>query len=341
MTITTADRSARAEHATASLMLVLASALWGFSFPVMRALGLAQGARLAGADSWFVSAWSLALRFLIAAAILACWYRGALRGLRAPELAQALGLGLSTAAGMLLQMDGLSYTSASTSAFITASYCVFVPVVIALQDRRMPRWPALFACVLVMAGIGVLAHLDPSDLRLGRGELETLLGSLSFTVQIIWAGRPAYAANRAGPVCALAYALAGACFLPVALATMPRAGALIDAYAAPADLACLAVLTIFPTLIATGLMFAYQRRISAVTATVIYCTEPVFASLYAFVLPGLLSRWLGVTYGDEHVTGALLIGGTLVIAANLVVQLERPREAGKPGTARAEGDAAR
>ena len=115
----------------AILALIVASACWGLSFPIMHALSVAQSNLLPGVSSWFISSWCLTLRFLIAALLVGTWYlwRGQLRGWTRLEIAQAVGLGIFTACGMLLQMDGLSYTSASSSAFITQSYCFFLHII--------------------------------------------------------------------------------------------------------------------------------------------------------------------------------------------------------------------
>jgi hypothetical protein len=39
---------------------------------------------------------------------------------------------------MLLQTDGLRFTAASTSAFLTQFYAILIPVYVALRSRRNP-----------------------------------------------------------------------------------------------------------------------------------------------------------------------------------------------------------
>ena len=238
------------------------------------------------------------------------------------EVSQAVGLGAFTAIGMLLQMDGLSYTSASVSAFITQGYCFFIPVFFALRDRRLPRWPAALGCTLVLIGVGKLSGVDLQNMALGRGEYETLAAALFFTAQILWVERPQYASNHMGRVCALAFTITGACLIPIVAVTAPSASALTIAYSSGPLLLCLAILTIICTLTGMILQFTFQRGVGAVGAAVIYCTEPLFASGLAFVLPVLLSGLLGISYANEQMTTNLLIGGLLVIAANLIVQIK-------------------
>lgn len=322
--------SAAPSRSTAILALLGACVCWGLSFPLARAINLDQAEQFPTAGSLFISAWCLALRFLVAGLLVACWcaWRGELRGWTRPELVQAIGLGVFTAAGMLLQMDGGAYIDASASAFITQGYCVFLPLFFALRDRRLPSWPVALGCTLVLIGVGVLAGVDLRAFSLGRGELETLAAALCFTAQILWVERPAFAGNHMGRVSMLAFLITGLLYLPIVAATMPSAHALIDAYASWPAFAILAVLTVVCTLGGMVLMFTYQRGIDAVAAAVIYCTEPLFASAFAFVLPGVLAAGLGIAYANEHLTVNLLIGGALVIAANLIVQLKRPPRPG-------------
>jgi drug/metabolite transporter (DMT)-like permease len=308
----------------AILALIGASACWGLSFPIMHALSVAQSNLLPGVSSWFITSWCLTLRFLIAALLVGTWYlwRGQLRGWTRLEIAQAVGLGIFTACGMLLQMDGLSYTSASSSAFITQSYCFFLPVFVALRDRRLPCWPLALGCVLVVIGIGILSGVDVRNMVLGRGEWETLAAAVFFSAQILWTERPHYASNHVGRVSALAFTITGALLIPIVASTAPSASALIEVYSSGPLLSCLAMLTLMCTLTGMVLMFTFQRHVGALGAAVIYCTEPLFASGLAFVLPVLLSGLLGISYANEHMTTSLLIGGLLVIAANLIVQIK-------------------
>ena len=65
--------------------------------------------------------------------------------------------------GMIFQNDGLQYTSASTSAFLTQIYAILIPLWLALRRRRLPPAVVWVSCVLVLAGVA-----DPRAVRLGR-----------------------------------------------------------------------------------------------------------------------------------------------------------------------------
>jgi drug/metabolite transporter (DMT)-like permease len=72
------------------------------------------------------------------------------------------------------------------------------------------------------------------------------------------------------------------------------------------------------------LMNHWQPRVSAVEAGMIYTTEPVFTAFYALFLPLWISRVAGMDYANESLTVSLLVGGALIIAANMLMQLVRP-----------------
>ena len=140
-----------------------------------------------------------------------------------------------------------------------------------------------------------------------------------FTAQIIWLERPVFAANDAFRMSTIAFAVCSLIFVPVSLLSAPTTGHLLSIYGSPPLVGALLGLALICTFCGMLLMFAWQRHVGAVAAALIYCSEPIFASLLAFVLPAMLSVWLGISYANEHFTSNLLIGGALILAANLVV----------------------
>ena len=166
-------------RARAILMLLLANLLWGLSFPLVKATGLLQAELLPGAGPWFLAVCTVAPRFLLATLVLLAFRPGVLRGATAAEWRQGLILGLSGAAGMLLQTDALQYTAASTSAFLTQFYALLIPAWLAWRVRRLPAPPVWLACGLVLAGVAVLSGFHPFPpgavpLGFARGEADTL-----------------------------------------------------------------------------------------------------------------------------------------------------------------------
>jgi drug/metabolite transporter (DMT)-like permease len=231
--------------------------------------------------------------------------------------------------GLLLQVDGLQFTSASVSAFLTQFYAVMIPVVIALRLRRAPPVRVWVCVALVAAGVAILGRFDFRTLSLGRGEVETLAGSVFFMLQIFVLADPRYAGNRALPVSAVMFATVGGGFAVFALATAPTPAACLVPWTSGPWLVFTALLTVFCTLGAFLLMVRWQPKITATEAGLIYCFEPVFASVMALFLPALFSRWLGFGYPNETLTWQLLAGGGLITLANVLLQFRPPAKAGR------------
>ena len=305
--------------------LFFATTLWGISFPMAKALAMAQRQLVPGADSWFLAASALVFRFGVAAVILAVFSGRTLGTLKRREMSQGIGLGAFGAIGMLLQLDGLSYTSASTSAFLTSCYCVIIPVIVGIQRRKLPPVTVIVCCGLVVIGMGLLARVDWQTLRLGRGELETLLCSVFFAAQIFWLERPIFAGNRTSHATLVMFVTMALTALPVlALTAHSVRDVLATVAGSRSILMFLVALTLICTLAAFLLMNHWQRYLEATEAGLIYCAEPVFASVLALFLPAWLAAASGILYADEALSVRLLIGGGLITIANICIQL-RPR----------------
>jgi drug/metabolite transporter (DMT)-like permease len=306
-------------------MLVLAALCWALSFPVMKALALEQQKLLPDAGSWFFTALGVMIRFGAAGLLMLPWLFRAGGKISRREIEQGLLLAAFGAGGILFQMDGLAYTAASTSAFLTQGYTVFIPLWLMVTTRRWPSVKVVLSVALVLAGVAVLANLNLRALKIGRGEMETIIATLFFTAQILALEHPRYSANRPVPFSIVMFLAMAAFSAPLVWATAPHAAACLQAYASPAACAFMVSLVLVCTLGGYLLMNRWQRRVGATEAGLIYCLEPLCASALALFLPAWLSAWANLDYPNERLTARLLIGGALVTAANLLLQ-SRGRE---------------
>ncbi len=317
--------------AKAAAILLMATVFWATSFIFMKTLGQCQQRLVPSAGTWYISALSLLVRFGVSSLVLAVWQARRWRTFTRLELWHGVGLGVFCALGIVFQMDGVMHTAASTSAFLTQCYCIFIPVVVALHKRKWPTSILAVCCILVMAGVAILGNINWRELRLGRGEAESILASFIFTAQILWLERPIFARNNTDSVTLIMFVVVTLVILPVVLATGhgPREWVLV--YSTPATLGIIALLTIACTLATYGLMNKWQAHISASHASLIYCTESLFTSVFALFLPGWLSKLAHVDYPNEHITWRLVVGGGLILAANLVILWEAKRLEKKVG----------
>ena len=150
------------------LALLLTTFIWGATFPATKA-ALEQIPPLS----------FLFLRFFIGTLLILLWFGVSRRRLH-HDRAVLAAAALSTVflfLGYLLQTVGLSYTTASNSAFLTALYVVFVPLILLRVDRR-----AVLATVVAVVGLWLLVKPNTS---MSRGDLMTLGCAVAFAGHII------------------------------------------------------------------------------------------------------------------------------------------------------------
>lgn len=165
----------KTSKAKGSVFIISAAFLWGSSFIVTK-----------GATGALPTVLLVAIRFL-AGGIFAALLCLKQHKETTPEmvLASAL-LGLMFSCGTLLQTEGMRYTSAGKSAFLTAAYCMLMPF---LEWKLMGNRPSLkniLSGIICIAGIGLVALSD--SLTVGKGELITLAGSVCFALNIALSG---------------------------------------------------------------------------------------------------------------------------------------------------------
>lgn len=303
--------------------LIIACALWGLSFPLMKVLHVEQAARLPGVSSLFFASWLQVARFGLGAAILVPFLVGRKLPTRR-EVRQGLVLAFWGGGAMWLQADALAYTEASTSAFLTGAYCIFLPLWTCLRLKQPPGARVVVATLMVLVGGAILSGQRPGHLRLERGEIETLCAALLFSFQILALENPRYEGNRGLSVSIVMFLGIAILFIPVTLVAAPRLADCLTPGASVRAFALIGCLTLFCSVGAYLLMNHWQPRVSATEAGLIYTAEPVFTAIYVLFLPAMLGDFIGGSYPNEILSGQLLVGGSLILAANVLMQWKRP-----------------
>lgn len=278
------------------LVIVLTTIIWGASYVVIR------GALDAAAPGWV-----LALRFGIAAVVLAVAFRRQLReSLDGSHLLCGVIIGASGAAAYLAQNIGLTMTTVGRNAFLTAVYCVMVPFLSAALAHRAPRASDVVGAILALAGVG-LVSLSAADAQpgLSSGDWLTLLSAVLFAINIISIERFAHAHDPATLVVvqlvvmallSLAWALV---MEPVpAFGSLPRSFWLEIAY-----------VSLLSTAFACVVQNFAQVHVEAARASLLYSLESVFGVVFSVIIL------------HEELTLQLVLGFVLIFAAILVSEL--------------------
>jgi drug/metabolite transporter (DMT)-like permease len=277
----------------AVLSLVIVTAIWGSTFVLIKDLV----ATLPVTDF-------LAVRFIVAAAVLVVAFWRQVRRLSREEMLRGGALGVVYGLAQILQTAGLDRSSAAVSGFVTGMYVVLTPILAALLLRQRTSRSVWLAVALSTVGLALLAL---RGLSVGSGELLVLGSAALYAVHIVGLARwsvpgdalalSAVQMVTIAVVCSLG-AIPGGVVLPDGVGQW--SGVLYTALAAGA--------------LALVLQTWAQGHLSAARAAVIMTMEPVFAALFA------------VLVGGEHVTVRMLAGGTLVLAAMYLVELAPGRE---------------
>ncbi|MFC6153312.1 DMT family transporter [Nocardioides yefusunii] len=279
----------------ATVALVLVTASWGSTFFLIKDLL----DRVPALDF-------LAVRFLLAGLVLLAVFPKAVGRMTRSTRRQAVVLGALYGFAQMLQTMGLANTSASVSGFITGMYVVFTPLLAAwlLRDRiSTTTWAAV---VLATVGLGVLTLQGVS---LGTGEAITLVASVLFAAHIVALGAWSRPEEAFGLAIIQLLVISAICFV----FTAPNGVVLPDNRQ---DWIALVYMALVPAALALLVQTWAQAHLPAARAAIIMSLEPVFASTFA------------VGAGDDDLSGRLLLGGALVLAAMLVVEItpRRTRE---------------
>jgi drug/metabolite transporter (DMT)-like permease len=290
-----------APTATAAVGLVLVTASWGSTFPLLKDVN----ERVPVADF-------LAVRFALAAAVLALLAPRAVARM-APEVRRrAVLLGLAYGAAQLVQTVGLQHTSASVSGFVTGMYVVLTPVLSALLLRQRVAPRVRLAVALATLGLAVLSL---QGLAVGPGELLTLLGALLYALHIVGLGAWATARDAWGLAVlqtAVVSLVCGAAAVPGGLALPQRSG----------DWVALVYVALVAGAFALVVQTWAQAHLPPTRAAVIMTLEPVWAAGFAVAFAGEVLGW------------RTLGGGLLVLAAMYLCEVppgarRRPRAGGR------------
>jgi drug/metabolite transporter (DMT)-like permease len=241
----------------------------------------------------------LAVRFAIAAVALFLLAPRSLARMSASARKNAVVLGLLYGVAQILQTAGLAHTPASVSGFITGMYVVCTPLLAALILRT--RITAMTWAAVALATVG-LAVLSLNGFSVGYGEGLTFLAAVLYALHIVGLGAWAGARDAMGMTVVQLVVITAVCFV----ATAP------DGIVLPAttqDWASVVYMAVVAGALALAGQTWAQAHLPPTRAAIIMTMEPVFAAFFAVLL------------GGELVSSRMVVGGTMVVAAMLLVEL--------------------
>lgn len=271
-----------------------AVSIWGVTYVIVKE----------AVSSWPVFSF-LALRFWVATLALYPLSILELRKQRKCRGAVTINKRLGFYAGLVLfgayalQTTGLTITSASSAAFLTSLYLVFVPMLLFLAGRSTAPKLEWLAALLALIGIYCITRTDQSGTS--HGNILIVLCAGCYAVQILLVS-----ANRQEKLPIL--------FTTVQLLVVAMASTLLAFFETPLSLAGLPTLTadVLAAAVFTGLIstaFCYltqtwsQKHLTATQTAVLLSLEPVFAASSGYLIL------------NEAISSGFILGGLLIFLA--------------------------
>jgi drug/metabolite transporter (DMT)-like permease len=253
----------------------------------------------------------IAVRFTLAAAIMAIIFWRSLRRLNRKTVWAGAQIGIAMFGGYMFQTAGLKFTTPAKAAFITGMCVVLVPLLLAAFGRRRITVWIWAGAAAALAGLYFLT-VPPEGLgALNRGDPIVFGCAVMFALHIIFIGR--YVGDH--PVGALAFlqvattAVLSALVLPIAaFAGWEHPRLVLSTTVVVAVL----VTSIGSTVIGFSLQTWAQQHTSPSHTAILVSLEPVFAAITSWLL------------ASEHFGARTLIGAALILAGILLAELKGP-----------------
>ena len=275
----------------AECILVVITMIWGGTFL------LVQHAMTVSGPMFFVG-----LRFAAAAIVVGFFSVRTLRDLTLFELKAGVFIGVAIMFGYGLQTIGLQTILSSQSAFITALYVPFVPLLQWLVLGRRPGLMPSIGIMLAFTGLMLLTGPAGASLNFSPGEIATLIGAVAIAAEIILISAFAGQVDvRRVTVVQLATASLLSFLMVVPMGEALPGFSWLLLFSAVG-------LGLTSAVIQVAMNWA-QQSVSPTRATLIYAGEPVWA--------GVVGRIAG-----ERFPPIAMVGAALIVAAVIVSEMK-------------------
>lgn len=267
----------------AILALFSVTIMWGLTFPLIK------DAMQVIHPSAFVT-----LRLALAALVMLPFVVSRLHKTTLSLLTASLILGGLNAGIYITQSIGLETTSSANSAFITAMNVIIVPFLSPLF--RVGRFGVMdiSAALLTLLGIFVLTGASLSHIT--AGDYITLICAACYAVSIVVIQR--VTKNKIDILLLVFYQILLGIPFSLGWGHFTNSSYVLN----PTVWVALVFCAVFATCVTFYFQMSFQRYTTASKAALIYALEPVFATLFAFIING------------EAITYYTILGGLLVLS---------------------------
>ncbi|MED4584297.1 DMT family transporter [Brevibacillus choshinensis] len=210
--------------------------------------------------------------------------------------------GVFLAVIFLLEMFGVSHTSASNAGFIISLCIVFLPVLDGLWQKRFPEPALLGAVALTVIGTGFLTLRGGYSFSLGD---LLILGAAVVRAMFMLLSQRMTAGRRLDSAALTTIQLAVVAIFTGAISVVNYP---VESFFPPSGDIWLILLyqAVFCTMFAFYVQLAVIRQTSPTRVGILLGTEPLFSALFAV--------WIG----GEQLTWSAMFGGLLILVATYI-----------------------
>ena len=276
----------------ANAMCLLVAMVWGGGF-------IATSAALNTFDPFTV----LMIRFVGAAAV--CWILVAVQKKQVSRavVKRSIWSGVFLYLAFAFQTFGLDLTETGMNAFLTAVNVVLVPYLTWMLTKEKPKAIQLAASMICFIGIGCLS-LSSGSFQFRFGDVLSLICAVMFAAQII---ATEHATVDADPMVVNAVQMSVAAILAIPFALIFESWPAVITFEAVGSVSYMILIA---TWLAYQLQTTAQKYTDASSASVLLCTECLFANIFGYFLL------------HETKTPIMIVGGILIFVSVLLVESE-------------------
>ena len=300
-------KTGRKETIIGYVCLILAVIIWGSSFVVLKDA-------IKTLPIFFV----LGIRFFVPGILfLFVFFK---RFLKFDKRSTFVGiaLGVVLACAYLLQTLGLSMTTPSKNAFLSCTYCIFVPALAWVILKRKPTVFNIIASLLCFVGVGLIC-LTNGFKGINKGDYLTVACGVFYALQIVINEKFSKKLDII-KVLVIELIVAGGIFWTISLSyEIPKYPKTITTtqwlYLAYLMIACTAITQLLQLV---GQKYANPEKVS-----ILMCFEAVFATIFSFIF-GMEEFNLQILFGFLAILASIIISETKL---SFIIQPLRNRRA--------------
>lgn len=276
-------------------LLVLGTAFWGISFPLSK-----EAYEVIHPYSFMF------YRFFIAALALSIVFYKQILRLDRPTFNKGLISGILLFMGICWQAVGLKYTSSSNASFIAGIEVVLIPLFAFMFMKKAIQPRIWVACILALSGLYIIAMSSGlSNFRIG--DLMVFVGSLFYSAYVLYVGKVSAKKKDSEPLMdARSFVVVQLLVCAVLSGTLAVSTQGVGSIVMPLSVDVWESL-LFVGILSTAYMYCIQniaqRYIEPEKIALTYLCEPIFATLFAYILL------------NEEITSKTILGGALILLA--------------------------